>query len=408
MNTEPLMDLYDYGVLLKRYLAFIVLFTLLGTGAAVITVFFLIKPTYEATASLLLLPQAQQQGAGALLAQLESQMELMAPLRGMLGSPPLFSSSATDMVSILRSRAMAEKVSGKIPLKTLPEVQKILVEVSPQQEKVKLVTYLRSKVLVFPPDSRDSTLRVAVRLPDQHLPAQVANAYIKELDGYIQRLLNTNTLESQNFINRQLQQAEAQLQQAEEELLRFQKQHRTVSLTDEIKQYIKYLTDLEAEELAAQSALREAQTKLNAVSKRAHELSPTWSDMLSQLEMNKAGLAYRKTEIEKTRRKYERLVAVLPIQALNLARLERRVNLHNRMFVFLNQQQQALKMEASRSIHLFKILDTAIEPEKPIAPVKKVVVGGTALLSLGLAFLLAMLHYHWQRSRQRRQQIAVA
>lgn len=397
------MDIYDYSVLLKRYLGFISLLTLFGTTASIIAVLYLISPTYESMASLLLLPQAQQQGAGALLAQLESQIELMGPLRGLVGAPPLFSSSSTDMVSILRSRAMAETIAARIPLKTLPEVQKLLQETPPAQEKRKIVNYLRSKVLVFPPDSRDSTLRVAVRLPDKRLPAQIANAYIQELDRYIQGLLNTHALESQNFINRQVNQVENKLQKAEEELLRFQKQHKTVSLTDEIKQYIKYLTDLEAEELAAQSAYREAQTKLNAVSKRANELSPTWAEMLNQLEMNKVALAHRKQEIEKTRRKYERLLSVLPIQALNLARLERQVNLHNRMYVFLNQQQQALKMEASRTIRLFKVLDSAIEPEKPIAPVKRVVVGATALLSLGLGFLLALFHHHWQKSQQRRQ-----
>ena len=123
--------LYDYWILLRKYLLFIILVTCLGTSLAFYLVFFVIKPTYEATVSLL--PHSRQLGQGsAFLATLEPNLENFAPLRSLLGERSNQFPSLNDYASILRSRMLTEKVLDSIPITALIEVQPLLEEIEPR------------------------------------------------------------------------------------------------------------------------------------------------------------------------------------------------------------------------------------------------------------------------------------
>lgn len=388
-----------YIPLLRRYVPLVVVMGALGAGFSGFLVFKVIPPTYQAMATLLVLPTSSGGALGGALSQLETQLDAVGPLRSLVNLPR--SSSVNDLVSILRSRSLAEKVEAQVKLVALKPIQELQrLPLKPDELTRRRVAFLQQQVAIYAPDSRDSTLRVVVRLQDRQLPAEVANQYVRALEAYLRSLIQGDTRDQQQFIDQQLKEMDTQLQQAEEALLAFQKRYRTVSLSDEIKQYITYLAELEADELAARTALKENQARQQTLEGEVSELTPTFGDQLTQLEANRQALLKRQGELKTARLRYEKILATLPAQALELARLERRVTMRSRLYLVLSQQAQALRLEASRSAPLFKVLDRAIESDRPVAPVKRVVIGVSGMISMCIGIFLALLHVWWVKTRK--------
>lgn len=381
---------FYYLRLLQRYAWLILSTSLLGLGLAIWLIFFVLTPVYQAQTSLLVL-EAQQGGLSTLVSRLESQMDLIGPLRKM-GLPGSSGSSIEDLISILKSRSLAETVAQKTPLKTLPEVQRLLVDTPSEYEERILVRYLQKQTEVLAPDSRDHTLRIQTELSDAALSAQISNQYVEALKIYVNTLIDKEQSRQLNYLNQQAKTLENELKGSEEALLRFQKNNRTVSLDTEVEQLIKTLAELEAQELNAQTALKEAQARRNSYDQHAIELAPESTQTRNQLELEVAGLNERRTALTQAKLKYQRSLLGLPAQALSLARLQRQVGLKSQLYLLMQQQVQAAQLDARREIELFRVLDPALPPLEPVKPVKGLWLAISGILSIGLGISMAMGH----------------
>ena len=377
--------------LLRRYALFILGVALLGTALSVLSVKMLVPPLYQAQTSLLLMPAPSGGQLAPMLSQLEPQLAMLGPLQSLLSSQR-FNSSLKDMISILRSRRLAQEVVQLVPLRDLPELQREVRRHRKAQPERVVLDWMVKQIDIQPPDSRDSTLRIRFRLSDPQRVARLVNTYVVRLEHYVQHLLYQDSDRHQQYLSRQLRQLGLELEQAERELLAFQKKNRLVSLNEEVKTLLTRLAELEAEEMAARATLRDSQARLARLRDQSTELNPTWMDLSNQLELSASGLQERQREIKQTRQRYERLLAALPLQALELARLERRVTLQTQLFVLLSQQNQAARLEAARKTPLFEVLDPALPAEEPVFPVMSVVLVVSAIMSLCLAIMLALGH----------------
>lgn len=391
MSSEQLWP--QFKLFLRRYSLFVVFTALLGTALSWASVKYLVTPIYASQTSLLILPSQSKGQLGPMLNQLESQLEMLGPLRSVIGGQH-FSSSLKDLVSILNSRSLAEEVFARYPrLQVLPEAQKELQKHKKGQPKQVLLAWLLKQVEVLAPDGKDGTLRIQVKLSDPDLAAEVANTYVDKLEIFVRKLITQDSDEHQHYLEKQLKTMGTTLQMAEEELLAYQRKHHLISLDDEVKQMISQLAELEAEEVSARAALKETQAKLTRLENQSTELNPNWAEMANQLELSSAGLSERQNEIKRARGKYERMLAALPNQALGLARLERKITLQNQLYVLLSQQTQAAQLEAARKPPLFKVLDSAIPPDEPVFPVMPVVLVISGIISIGLGGALSLLHF---------------
>lgn len=381
---------FYYLRLLQRYTWLILSTCLLGLGLAVWLIFFVLTPVYQAQSSLLVL-EAQQGGLSSLVSRLESQLDVIGPLRN-LGLPGSSGSSIEDLISILKSRTLAEAVVQKTPLKTLPEVQRLLAEAPSEHEQRILVQYLQEQTEMLAPDSRDHTLRIQTELSDADLSAQISNQYVEALKAYVSTLIDKEQNRQLDYLNQQVKALENELKESEEDLLRFQKTNRTVSLDAEVEQLIKTVAELEAQELAAQAALKEAQARRNSYDQHAIELAPESTSTRNQLELEVAGLNERRAALKQAKAKYQRSLLGLPAQALSLARLQRQVGLKSQLYLLMQQQVQAAQLDARREIELFRVLDSALPPLEPIKPVKGLWLAISGILSIGLAISMAIGH----------------
>lgn len=378
-----------YLRLLQRYALLILLTGVLGVGITAWALLNVIQPVYQSSTSLLVLEQ--RGGISGLVSQLESELESLGPLRQLALQGSGGHSPAEELISILRSRSLAEKVARQVPLRSLPEVRKMLAKAPAGREDRLLVEYLQMHTRILPPDSQDGTLRIRIRLSQADLTSQVANTYVRELQTYVGSLINREQSKQLNYVESQLQKLERELAAAETAMLRFQQQHRTVQLDEEVKQLIKQISELEASELTARAALQDAQARSRQLDQSASELSPENPQTRTQLELDVVGLRQRQQTLTQARERYQQMLTGLPLQALELARLERQLTLKSKLYLLLQQQVQASRLEAARAVELFRVLDPALPPLEPIQPVKGLWLAVAGILSIALGIIMACL-----------------
>jgi len=380
----------SYLLLLQRYGLLILLSGLIGLSLATWLVFFVVRPSYQVQTSLLVLEQ-RPAGLSSLVSRFESSLELIDPLRG-AGLGGASSSSLEDLVSILRSRSLAEQVQAQVKLQQLPEVQQLLADLPETLHQQVLVKYLRSRVTILPPDARQGTLRIRVELSEPVLATRIANLYVEALKDYSDKWLNREQSTQLRYLEQQLTEMETQLQQSEQDLLRFQKTHQTVALDGETQQLIKNLAALEAEEISAQAAWQAAQAQRQFLDQHAWELSPDSTQTRNKLELDLTGLQERRQALTLARKRYQASLSQLPERALELARVERQLSLRGQLYLLLQQQTQAARLEAARTVELFRVLDPAIVPYEPARPVKGLWLAISGMMSIALGIGMAAVH----------------
>lgn len=392
MSVQPVgYALLSYLRLLQRYALLILLTGVLGVALVAWLLWNVIQPVYQASTSLLVVEQ-RGSSLGGLVSRLESELEAMGPLRALALQGAGTQSSTEDLISILRSRSLTEKVASRLTLRRLPEVQQLLAKAQSGNEERLLVEYLQKHTKILPPDSQDGTLRVRIRLPEAELSAQAANAYVSELQTYVGRLLNSEQGKQLSYLEQQLSKLEGELGTAESALLRFQQSHQTVALDEEIKQLIAQLAELEADELTAQAALQDAKARQRQLDESASELAPDSPKLRTEIDLDVAGLKERQQTLARARQRYQQILPRLPLEALSLARLERQVKLKSQLYLLLQQQTQASRLDAARKVELFRVLDPALPPLKPVQPVKSLWLALAAVLSVALGILMAAVY----------------
>lgn len=384
-----------YLRLLQRYALLLLLTFVMGIAGSAYLVFQVLEPVYRTEASALVL-QPRSSQLGGLVSRLESQLELAGPLKALSGMGSK-GSSLEDLVAILRSRSLSEKVLEQLNLRVLSDVQMILSEAPAGHENELLVEYLQEQVNILPPDARNSTLRVKVELSDPVLAAQIANAYLQALKVYLVDLVNQEQKQQLTYLQTQLTQMENQLKESEQNLLNFQKIHKTVSLDDEVSQMIKNLADLEARELTAKASFQATQAQLSSLEKRSLELVPEHLKIRNELELKEAEFRTLQHSLALARANYQQSLQRLPDQALALARLERQVRLKNQLYLLLQQQTQAAHLEAARTVDVFRILDPAIPPLEPVKPLKGLWLVISGIISIALGVVMASVHDYLSR-----------
>lgn len=205
MQTPPLdslptdHSLREYLQFLQRYSFFLFLFTLLGVLLTAALLWFVISPMYQAETSLLLMKN-RPGGVSALLQKLEGNLDMLGSLQNL--GIQANRSVEQDLISVLKSRHLTDLVQADLPaLRTLPEFQsemKLSADQASRYSPAEIERYfqhqtsevLQEQVLILPPDTRHTTLRIRAELSDPVLTAALVGTYVKHLQAFMESLLN--------------------------------------------------------------------------------------------------------------------------------------------------------------------------------------------------------------------------
>lgn len=354
-----------------KWKKFLFLNTLALTIAAVIISLILPK-SYKATTQIL--PPAEEMdmlGLPSILssAALTSRFSSMARAGGLVkGGTP------SDLLSaIVQSRTIREAVVVKCDLITEFKMKKNSMEIA--TKSLEGIT----KVAV----TSEGVVKISVVLNKPELSADVANAYVDELDRFLQ---NSNMSRGRNmriFVEKRLAQAEGELREAQDSLQAFQLRNKVVALDEETRAAIAAYAELKSKMLIKEmelGALDEIAAADNPYSVSVRRERDQFARILSSIE---SGTSDRSGYGVGFAVPFHRL----PVVAAEYARRLREYKVREQVYSLLVQQYEQAKITEVRDTPAITVLDPARVPERKSSPRRARIVLGVFMLSivLGLA-----------------------
>lgn len=174
----------------------LLIFGPLLAGLAALGIAFIIPPTFTATTRIL--PPQQQQGAAAMLA---SQLGALAGVAGAAGLN--IKNPADTYVALIKSRSVADRLLDRFELLAVYEKK--------YRQEARKALENATKVSA----GRDGLITIEVDDKDPRRAADMANAYVEELQNLTGSLAITEAQQRRAFFEKQLQQAQENLKKAE-------------------------------------------------------------------------------------------------------------------------------------------------------------------------------------------------
>lgn len=309
---------------------------------------------------------------------------------------PMFgkaSNNTQDFISILRSRKLADSIIKSLHLEKNNEIYD---RDNPSFQNT--VEEFQKKVKIFAPTNKDSTIKVKARFKDKSIAIKICNKYFYQLNRYLKENNYLSTTRNRKFVEEQLTRITGELRVVEVDLLNFKKTNKTVSLPDEITEYIKYISDLEGQELKSKIELKDLAEKIKVTTQKISDFNPEWQNALRELEINQAGLKTRQKVLEDAKTKYFKLLNSLPSKGLVMARLERELKVKNTLYLLFTQQLESAKIEEAKELDPFKVLDSAFVSNNPVFPRKRITTAVGFVMSLIISILFAFFIEYWQKA----------
>ena len=324
---------------------------------------------YEATATVL----SPKEGSGALLGGAASSLLQQAPVLS-LGTIPSLTQNRDMLVSILKSRTVGDALVKEFGLQERYRVRYFEDAV----EKLKRVTDITV--------AKEGVIAVKVEDVDARLAAEMANAYVSQLDRLVARYGIGEAGRQRGFLTEQVARAGVELDVAEQALRRFQERNRAIALQEQTRGAIETAARVKGEIMAAE-------VQLQAMRNFATETHPEIVALRRRIDEMKrqfAKIQYGEPDVV-SRHDFAVPFPRIPELGIELARLTREVKVQETLVTLLTQQLENAKIAEARDIPVVSILDRAVPAERPSKPRLLLNLAVAGALGLALGALAALL-----------------
>lgn len=371
LEEEKNGDLIDRLIVLGNHKVFIISFVVLACLVAVVVALLLPK-TYEATTKIMP-PQQNPSAAVALLSQL-------GPLANMEGHDLGLRNPSELYVDMLRSHAVADDLIQRFSLmqvyrdKDIADARHDLAEASAIDM------------------SRDSMISVTVSDHDPQRAADIANAYIEELEKLTQTLAVTEAGRRRLFFEQEVKKSADDLASAELALKKTQEKTGIFHLDSQARAMIDSLTLLQAQLTAKEAqveAMRSFATAENPEYVRARQEVEALRAELSRV---KAGQGVTSLADISTRN--------MPEAALEYVRRLRDVRYQESLLEALTKQYEIARIDEAKEAAIIQTLDKATRPNRKSKPRRSVIVLITMFSALFLAVGLVLVAESFKRAQE--------
>lgn len=347
--TPREMTLFDVLLIIKQNSRRIALITVTA-GALAVGGTFLIRPKF--TAEVVFMPPQQQSGLAGLLAG-----GALGNLSGVAGSLGL-KTSGEQWASMVKSRTVEDALIQRFDLRTRYDEEFIF------RARDKLES--RTNVSL----GKDGLVTVAVEDTDPKVSAQMAEAYVEELQKLSDNLAVTDAAQRRVFFERQLKQANEALAKAESALQAGGVNANLLKVSPEAA--VGLVGQLKALEAAAQ-------IKLEVLSRRVTKDAPEWRDAQQELEGLRTQLAAANANQGQT--------AGATGTGDDYIRRYRDFKYAETLFELMARQYELAKVDEAKEGSLIQIVDHAVVPEWKSSPKRAVI----AIIVTLLAFAGAVI-----------------
>jgi len=350
------ISLVDLIPVLARRKFLIALAALLAMAVTAVVVF-IMPPSYTAE-SVIMVPQPEQ----------SSQSLLMGPLAGMSGINMLSGAAGNSLwrnpadlyIGVLKSRTIADSLIVRFHLqqvyrgKTLIDTRKVLA---------------RHSTIA---SGKDSLIRIEVEDHDPRRAAQMANAYVDELQQRTSGLALTTASQRRLFFQQQVANERDALSSAEIALKNTQQSSGLVVPSGQSEALIRAVAQIRAEIASREVQMDSMRSFATNENPQMLLLARETKALRDQLEKLEAGSGAGGDLVVATR--------TLPAASLEYLRKLRALQYHQTLFELLSKLYESARIDEARSAPVIQVVDRSVVPDGKSWPPRAAFVFGAGLL----------------------------
>ncbi|MBZ5689383.1 MAG: lipopolysaccharide biosynthesis protein [Acidobacteriia bacterium] len=349
---------------------------------------FIIPKSYESTTRLM--PPDSQSGSG---------MAMMAALAGGGGGIGLSSlagdllgmkSSGALFVDILGGRTVQDRLIDRFDLR------KVYHDRYWEDARKDLAKYTN-----ISEDRKSGVITITIADHDPHRAAQLAQAYVEELDRLVAQVSTSSARRERIFIEERLQTVRKGMDDASRQFSEYASKNTTIDLTSQAKATVEAAARLEGELIAAQSELEGLEQIYAKGHVRVRSMQARVDELRSQL--HKIGGESSDPPADKSLSPYKSSdqefpsIRQLPLLGVKWADLYRETKVQETVYELLTRQYELAKIQEAKEIPTVKVLDAAYVPEKKSFPKRRVIVIFGMLLAFGAGTVWILGRSAWQQ-----------
>lgn len=373
MNNDYEINLLDcWRVLVKRRLMIGILIGGTIVTSLLVTLFL---PKWYATTTQILPPQSE--GGLDMISRLPS--EISGLTGGFLG----VKSTGDLWVGILNSQRILDSVIERFGLRERYGVSTI------EDARMGL-----KRVVRIDKAKKGEIISITVEEKDPKMAADIANAFVEELDRVNRSLAMTAGQRTRTFVETRLREAKEALNRTEEEVRSFQDRNGAVKLDDQSKAIIQAIGAVKGQLMAKEVELQTFLSFATLNNPQAELLKSEIEGLrerLNELEEGKnpsGGPSPKDIFIPTTR---------IPSLSLQYVRLLREAKIQETLYGLLTQQYEMARIQEAKDSPTIQALDIAKVPEKRSWPKRGVIVLLSMVSAIPLSILTAFLLEYLER-----------
>jgi uncharacterized protein involved in exopolysaccharide biosynthesis len=252
--------------------------------------------------------------------------------------------------------------------------------------------------------SPEGMITVAVDDKNPREAAEIANAYVSELDHFNKDVNVTQAKNTRVFIEGRLTEAHKSVEKAENELREFQEKNKTVSLSDETKAAIDGVAKLKAEIISREVQLGVLRGYATEENPQVVQLKSEIASLRTQMKSIEEGKAGVSTANLGYGAGFSVPFSRLPAVGMELARLMREVKIQETLLGLLMEQFERAKINEARDTPTVRVMDKAIPPVKKARPKRVMYLAGGLFLGFVMSVLFSFFMEYVERMKARTQE----
>jgi len=378
MDQEEEINLLDLWRVLVRRRKLIV--AIVGTAFVLsIVVALLLPKVYSSTVSILP-PQQDSMSSAMGLGALSQMPGGMGALSGLLD----IKTPADLWVGILKSNTVMDAMIDRFDLKTLYDKKTL--------DETRLNLKENYKIL----KAKEGIIALTVLDKDPKRSAQMANAFIEELDKLNTERGMSSGKRTRVFVERRLQETKEELSKSEEAVKLFLEKNKAIKLDDQSKAIISAIGDVKGVLMAKQVEL---QTFLSFA-------TPT-HPQAQLLRVEVEGLEQKMRELEEgeSGKRGSKNIFIptdkMPSLGLQYVRLLRTNKVQETLYAFLTQQYETARIQEAKDSSTVQVLDIAKAPERKTKPKRALIVLLSTFTALFLSIFIVFIIESLEKNKSR-------
>jgi len=247
-------------------------------------------------------------------------------------------------------------------------------------------------------DKKSGVITLTVTDYEPAMAAQMANAYVDELNRLAVDLNTSSAHRERQFLEERLATAKEDLARASASLSQFTTKNSMVDPQNEGRAVMDAAARIQGELIAGETELKGLQQIYSDDNLRVRTLKARMAELQSEL---------RKLVGQNSDPSVQDTVAgwsapypsmhTLPGLGSRYAELYREAKIQEAVYAFVTQQFEMAKIQEAKELPIVRVMDAGVAPEKRSSPIRSLIVAGSVFGAFLLACLLVLGKYRWQQ-----------